>query len=160
MKTRILKVFCVFAMLTIVVSVNAQQKGDMAVGIDLVGGTSDFYSNYGVGAKFQYSITDHIRLEPSFIYFLKKNDIYMWDLSANVHYLFPVNDKIVLYPLAGIGMLGLGGNRFSGSEVAFNMGGGAQYLINEKLSANFEIKYVIRNDWNRTLVSAGVAYKF
>ncbi|MDR3286163.1 MAG: hypothetical protein LBT27_01800, partial [Prevotellaceae bacterium] len=35
----------------------AQEKGDMAVGGNLVLGSGDSYSNYGIGAKFQYNVT-------------------------------------------------------------------------------------------------------
>jgi opacity protein-like surface antigen len=68
-------------------------------------GSGDSYSNYGIGAKFQYNVTKPIRLEGSFTYFLKKDLISMWDLSVNAHYLFPIADKLTVYPLAGLGLL-------------------------------------------------------
>jgi outer membrane protein X len=48
----------------------AQEKGDKAVGVNLALGLGDSYSNYGIGAKFQYNVTKPIRLEGSFTYFL------------------------------------------------------------------------------------------
>jgi len=178
MKTSKVTVFFIiaFAMLY-VVNVQAQEKGDMAAGADLVYGTGDSFSNYGIGAKFRWSYSDQIRLEPSFTYYMEKDNISMWDLSVNAHYLLPVN-KLFVYPLAGIGVLGTeatveipnmsyGGiivpgssNNTSSSDFAFNLGGGIEYPINENLSANFELKYKIAPDWNRTLLSAGIAYKF
>jgi hypothetical protein len=32
----------------------------------------------------------------------------MWDLSVNGHWLFPLGDKITVYPLAGLGILNYG----------------------------------------------------
>lgn len=90
-------------------SAASAQKGQMAAGVnlDLGFGYPGSYSNIGIGAKFQYSFTDHIRIEPAFTYYLKKDLISMWDLMANVHYVFPMaNDKLNLYPLAGLGGTG------------------------------------------------------
>jgi outer membrane protein X len=98
----------------------------------------------------------------------------MWDLSVNGHWLFPVVDKITVYPLAGLGILGatasipdidlgewgsLGGS-VSTSDVAFNFGGGIDYKLTEQLILNAELKYKISDAWNRLLISAGLAYKF
>ena len=43
------------------------QKGEKAVGLQLNYGTQ--IESMGIGAKFQYGITNAIRLEPSFNYF-------------------------------------------------------------------------------------------
>ncbi|NDV66398.1 outer membrane protein [Bacteroides sp. 224] len=77
------------------------QKGEMAGGILLNYGTE--IESLGIGAKFQYGITDAIRIEPSFDYYFGKNDFNMFDFNANVHYLFNVAPKINIYPLAGLG---------------------------------------------------------
>ncbi len=151
-----------------VLNVNAQQKGDMAVGGDLVIGTGDSYTNVGLSAKFQYNVIDPLRLEGSFTYFFKKDYMSMWDMSANAHYLFNITDQFILYPLAGIGVLGVkvdlgdfwGGGSVSDSYFAFNIGGGAQYKFTENWAANFELKYKIADNWDRFLISAGVTYKF
>ena len=152
------------AAVTMSVAAVAQQKGDMAVGGNLVLGSGDSYSNIGIGPKFQYNVTDPIRLEGSFTYFLKKDYVSMWDLSVNGHYLFPVTDVITLYPLAGLGILGtklhgIGGS-WSDSDVCINLGGGIDIKLTDQLSLNGELKYKIVNNWNRLLLSAGIAYKF
>jgi len=163
------------AAVTMSVAVNAQEKGDMAVGGNLVFGSGDSYSNMGVGAKFQYNVTKPIRLEGSFTYFFEKDLASMWDLSVNAHYLFPVANQINVYPLAGVGILGTkvniptidlddwgiyGGGSASTSEVCFNVGGGIDFKITDKLILNAEVKYKIASDWNRLLLSAGIAYLF
>ena len=165
----------VIAVLTMSVAVNAQEKGDMAVGGSLVLGSGDSYSNVGIGAKFQYNVMTPLRLEGAFTYFLKKDNVSMWDLSVNAHWLFPVTPQITVYPLAGLGILGskvsvpsidlgpigsFGGGSASESEVGFNLGGGIDFNLTDKLFLNAELKYKIGNTWDRLLLSAGVGYRF
>jgi outer membrane protein X len=163
------------ALVTMSVAANAQEKGDMAAGGNLVIGSGDSFTNIGIGAKFQYNVMDPLRLEGSFTYFLKKDYLSMWDLSVNAHWLFPVADQITVYPLAGLGILGtsasvptidlgewgsFGGGSASSSDIAFNLGGGIDYKLTDKLILNAELKYKICDTWDRLLISAGVAYKF
>ncbi len=173
MKANLLKLICVAFFTITATTVMAQQKGEMAAGINLAYGTGDSYSNFGIGAKFQWNVIDKLRLEPSFTYFLKKDYVSMWDLGVNVHYLFPISDKLVLYPLAGVGVLGskysatadLGewgtyGGSSSDSEFGFNLGAGADLKLTDKLFLNVELKYKIGDVWNRFIASAGIGYKF
>jgi outer membrane protein X len=158
------------ALVTMSVAAGAQEKGDMAAGGNLVLGTGNSFSNFGIGAKFQYNVTDPLRLEGSFTYFLKKDYVTMWDLSVNGHWLFPVADKLTVYPLAGLGILGSSANvnigygfgtvSSSSSDFAFTLGGGLDYQLTEKLTGNVELKYKIADVWDRLLLSAGVAYRF
>ena len=160
------------AVVTMSMAAYTQEKGDMAVGGNLVFGSGDSYSNIGIGAKFQYNVTDPIRLEGSFTYFPKKDLMSMWDLSVNAHYLFPVSEQITVYPLAGLGILGysvstptidlgpFGSFGVSDSELGFNLGGGIDFKLTDKLFLNAELKYRIGSDWDRLLLSVGVGYRF
>jgi outer membrane protein X len=154
------------AVMTMSVAANAQEKGGMAAGGNLVLGSGDSFTNIGIGAKFQYNVTDPLRLEGSFTCFLKKDFLKMWDLSVNGHWLFPVADKITVYPLADLGILnysvdfGEWGNSDPTSDFAFNLGGGIDYQLTDKLILSAELKYKISDQWNRLLLSAGLAYKF
>ena len=140
---------------------SAQEKGETAVGAQVVYGSGDGLSNIGIGA--------------SFTYFLKKDNINMWNAGVNVHYLFPVADAITLYPVAGAGIWGIkvsvpemdlgeygnyGGGSASNSEFGFNIGAGADFNLSEKFVINAELKYKVGGDSSRLLISAGVAYKF
>jgi outer membrane protein X len=158
---------------TMSVAANAQEKGDMAAGGNLVLGSGDSFTNYGIGAKFQYNVTNPLRLEGSFTYFLKKDYLTMWDLSVNAHWLFPIADKVTVYPLAGLGILNYGydysvdlgeygsyGSSGSTSDIAFNLGGGIDYKLTDKLILSAELKYKISDTWDRLLLSAGLAYRF
>lgn len=177
MKTVFLKrvAIVIIAVVTMSVSAAAQKQGDMAVGANLVLGSGNSYSNMGVGAKFQYNVIDPLRLEGSFTYFFEKDLVSMWDLSVNAHYLFPIAEQITVYPLAGLGILGskanipsfdfgglgsYGGGSHSDTEFGFNLGGGIDFKVTENVILNVELKYKIGDNWNRLLISAGVAYKF
>jgi outer membrane protein X len=160
------------AVLTMNVAAYAQEKGDMAVGGNFVLGSGDSFSNYGIGAKFQYNVMNPLRLEASFTYFLKKDYITMWDLSVNAQWLFSLGDMINVYPLAGVGLLnygydldlGLGAygihDSASTTDFAFNLGGGIDFKLTEKLILNAELKYKLSGEWNRLLLSVGLAYRF
>ena len=164
------------------------QKGEKAVGVNLGYGTE--ISNLGIGAKFQYGITDAIRTESAFNYFLKKDGATMWDINVNAHYLFPVADKFNVYPLVGLTYANckVGGWSYegltakeiqelidagiiedasemtgsSGSEGRFgvNLGAGVQYDLSSKLAINFEVKYQLIKDFNQAVFGVGIAYKF
>lgn len=94
---------------------SAQEKGDMAVGLNIGAApclekNADL-TNFGIGAKFQYNVTNPIRVEADVDYWFKSKGCDVFDISANVHYIFKVTDKINVYPLVGIGYgrLGAGG---------------------------------------------------
>ena len=163
-----------FLMLTLFTAfaIQAQEKGDMVAGLNLSYGTKSSYSNFGVGAKFQYSFTDALRIEPSATYFFKKDYVSMWDINVNLHYLFHVADKFAFYPLAGVSLLGakadLGdslkeyGVKASASETKFgaNLGAGAQYWLTDNFALAFEIQYQLVSDYDRPVFTLGAAYKF
>ena len=91
----------------------AQEKGDMAAGINL--GVAPCLekgvkvNNFGVGAKFQYNVTNPIRLEADLDYWFKDKGMDVFDISANVQYLFHcLQGKLTFYPTVGIGYGHLG----------------------------------------------------
>lgn len=157
----------------------AKNKGKMAIGASLnIGNDSDF-TNFGLGVKFQYGIMDKIRVEPSFNYYFKADNISMWDLSLNGHYLIPIkaNKKLTVYPIGGLALVGtkfsytsaptiIEGIEIPGSEVditatnlGINAGCGIEYILNSKISINGEVKYQIVEDYNRPIISGGINYK-
>lgn len=157
-------------------SVNAQEKGDMAAGVNFALGVNGNFTNFGFGAKFQYNVIDPLRLEASFSYFLRSKYITMWDVMVNAHWVFHLGDKFNLYPLAGMGVLGLGikyptiyqgwlglyGSNYSRAYFAIDLGGGVDFKLTESFFLNAETKYMISTvgSWSRFLLSVGAAYKF
>ena len=144
------------------------QAGDKALGAQLLFGSKT--NNIGLGVKGQYYFTDQIRGEASFDYFLKNQGISMWDINANVHYLFDVANKVKVYPLAGLGYTNWsykyeypGHSVIEGSDgrLAINLGGGAEYELTKDLSVNAELKYqIVSNNYSQLVLGVGVAYKF
>ena len=63
------KLFMVAIILMVGVSAAMAQKDVKAVGLNLNYGSE--IKNVGIGAKFQYGITDAVRIEPSFNYYLE-----------------------------------------------------------------------------------------
>lgn len=171
-----MKKFLLIALMVVMgMSVQAQSvKGDMAAGVNVAYGTKDGFSNFGIGAKFQYNFTDALRIEPSATYFFEKDYTKMWDVNVNIHYLFNVVEKLSLYPLAGVSLVGAkaeidgfeyGGYEIEGasaSETKFgaNLGAGAQYWLTESFALNFEAKYQLVSDFDRPVFSLGGVFKF
>ena len=143
------------------------QAGDNALGAQLVFGSET--NNIGLGVKGQYYFTDQLRGEASVDYFFKNKGVSMWDINANVHYLFDVANKVKVYPLAGLGYTnwsykyefpGLPVVEGSDGRLAVNLGGGAEYELTKDLSVNAELKYQIISNYNQLVLGVGVACKF
>jgi outer membrane protein X len=154
-------VIAVIALTTIGLTANAQQQGDMAWGAQ--GAYASDGEFLGLGAKFRYNVTDPIRLEAAFTYYLPKNSVNMWDFSADAQWLFPVSDKVTLYPAAGLGIYGvkvdLGAfGSASSSDLGLNLGGGADFHISDKTAITAQLKYSTAIE--SVILSAGVAFNF
>jgi len=152
------------AAMTMSVAANAQEQGDMAIGGNLVIGTGGGYSNFGVGAKLLYNVTDPIRLAAEFDFFPTQDGMSWWDFSAYGHYLFSIAEQTAVYPSVGLGMLGykadVGRSTFSHSDFAFSLGGGIEHALTSNLVLNGEIRIKLYDGMNRTNFVVGVAYKF
>lgn len=111
--------FLATLLIAVVSSVSAQ-KGQSAVGINLGAApcleSGASLTNFEIGAKYQYGITDAIRLEGDLSYGFKSKGMDVFEISANAHYLFNIGDKIKVYPLVGIGYGHVGGD-FSGGDI-------------------------------------------
>ena len=166
------------AVTTMSVTVNAQQAGDKAAGAFLRLGLYDGEGapNFGIGAKFQYNVTDPIRLDGSFtFYFPKKYDFLggsitnsMWNIDLNGHWLFPLSDQLNLYPLAGLAIAGIkvkgkgdgGSASISDTFVGINLGGGVDYKLSDTLFLNGELKLQTMDGGSDLFISAGIVKKF
>jgi outer membrane protein X len=117
----------------------------------------------GIGVKYQYNLTDNVRLEPSMNYFFENEGMDQFDLNANVHYLFPMASYVRAYPLAGLTFARWDTAAFKGNDVTrlgINAGGGIEFDIADKLMLNFELKYQFVSDFDQTIFNVGVSYIF
>ena len=71
------------------------QKGRQAIGFGLSYGTE--IESAGLGIKYQYNITNPLRIEPSFNYFFENDNVSMLDLNVNFHYLCPRIEAFFAY---------------------------------------------------------------
>lgn len=154
-------------MTIVAVTANAQQKGDMSVGVKMAYLTDSGYDPFGVGVKFQYNALDQLRLEPSFTYFMPRKIVGVntnaMEFSANAHWLFMAGERVNIYPLAGIGIViaraSYAGESGSNTQAAFNFGGGADFFVSQKTFVNVEAKFMIGKGTS-FIPSAGVGFMF
>ena len=71
------KLIVLFSMMFFIMGSAFAQKGIQAAGVHLSYGTE--IESFGIGVKYQYMITDNIRLEPSMNYFFENNGVDMFD---------------------------------------------------------------------------------
>ncbi len=152
-------------MLIGVATASAQEKGEMATGLNFAIGMGDSYTNYGLGAKFQYNVIDYLRIEPSFTYFFEKDNIDCWDVSLNAHYLFPlIDDDLYLYPLAGIGVYGskveIGDYSHSDTWFIGNIGAGLELDLGSDFALGLDYKFKFGDGLDRSVLAIGVTYSF
>lgn len=150
------------------------QKGEQNVGAHLLYGTD--MEIFGVGVKYQNNLTDAIRLEGVFDYYPKSDGFSMFDVNVNGHYLFPITDKVTLYPLVGINYTHWKQSLFDGDDedewfyddeedvsmndgsIGLNIGGGVQYKLTDKIRIGAELKYQTISGFNTPVVGFGVTY--
>ena len=159
------KLIVLFSMMFFIMGSAFAQKGIQAAGVHLSYGTE--IESFGIGVKYQYNITDNIRLEPSMNYSFENNGVDQFDINANAHYLFPMASNVRVYPLAGLTFARwsfpqLIGGKFSNdaTRLGINFGGGAEMDITDKLMLNFELKYQFVNDFDQAIFNFGIAYMF
>ncbi|MBQ9184706.1 MAG: porin family protein [Bacteroidales bacterium] len=155
----------VIAVVALLMSISAfAQQGDKAIGVNLVYGSE--IKNIGLGIKGQYFFLDNVRGEASFNYFMKKDNVKLWELNANAHYMLG-NESMWFYPLAGFNLANvkaeyyLNGGTISDSEskLGLNLGAGIQFPVSEMLDFTAEAKYVI-SDYDQFVIGIGLLYKF
>jgi outer membrane protein X len=146
-------------------------KGAMRIGAQLGYGTE--IESLGIGARFDYAITEQILLAPDLMYFFGKSesnfDLSWFDINLNGNYLFDIgNAEITPYALAGLnfgilsvdydypsGIPGTPGDT-SSTEIGLNIGGGADFLVGT-LTLFGEIRYVL-GDADQLVIAAGAKF--
>ena len=132
-----------------------------------------------LGIKYQYNITNPLRIEPSFNYFFENDNVSMLDLNVNFHYLCPVAQSVKLYPLFGLtmsnwmltcmiwmltgmettSMLMMGGNH-NEFRIGVNLGAGAEFALGRNWAMNVEFRYQLVDDFDQGVINFGAAYRF
>ncbi|GAA6464172.1 outer membrane protein [Bacteroides thetaiotaomicron] len=171
------KIFVLFIVFFLTLSCSYAQKGKQAIGFGLSYGTE--IESIGLGIKYQYNITNPIRIEPSLNYFFENDNVSMLDVNVNFHYLFAVSGSVKLYPLFGLTLsnwmfdgydLDLdwdgdhlhfddGGNH-NECRFGINLGAGAEFALPRNWAMNFEFRYQLVSDFDQGIINIGAAYRF
>ena len=139
-------------------------QGETAVGANLVYGSE--IESMGLGARFQYGVTDQLRAEVGLNYFFEHNHLSGWDVNINAHYLVGLmNDQLYIYPLAGVNytMVDYKGEQdMKGEEnhIGLNVGAGIEYELSERFGVNLEYRHTIIRKVDQGVIGLGLNYKF
>lgn len=119
-----------------------------------------------IGAAGRYTIADNIRLAPDVMFLFPKHKTIGLDVNVNAHYVFPLEGKLSVFPLAGLSMMN---GRFTGdlpdgvgkgsTNFGFNLGGGFEYQLSGSSFLNLEMKYTF-SDIDRFTVGFGYGFRF
>lgn len=142
----------------------AQRAGESAIGLNLNYASE---TSFGLGARYQFNLVDHVRIEPEFNYYFKHDYTSFWDLGANVAYLFPIASDVTVYPLAGVGYMhgkfhGIGEESGSYSDKSFQakLGAGVEFQLLPTTKLIIEPKYQFNDFKNQFIITAGITYCF
>ena len=171
------KIFIFLGLMFVMLSSTYAQKGRQAIGFGLSYGTE--IESAGLGIKYQYNITNPLRIEPSFNYFFENDNVSMLDVNVNFHYLFPVAQSVKLYALFGLTMSNWmfdmhdldvdwdgdhvhvddGGNH-NEFRIGVNLGAGAEFALGRNWAMNVEFRYQLVDDFDQGVINFGAAYRF
>ena len=130
-----------------------------------------------VGIDYRYNILDRLRLTPSVLYGIKRNNADIWYLNADAHYLARVSENFTLYPIGGIGFsfwkyrmipdIDLSDidlvlqNVDTYLRIGINMGIGGELRLTEDIIAGAEFKYNwTKQGFNQAMILVRAAYYF
>ena len=181
--------FVALAMVFGISTANADE-GDHAVGFNFGYAVGDYHmSNFGIGLKYSYQLSDNLRVQPSFMYYFDNEKFAMKDASVDVHYLFNLQDDAMhIYPIFGASNIfgaereytmkkgeeaGMDKDKYyydnddnpvhkkdKFTRIAFNLGMGYQYDITDDFGLVVEAKYKIAKSFGHFYLAAGCVITF
>lgn len=137
------------------------QAGSVSLGPALGFGTKSTLSTPSVGIKLNYNPTSHLELSPSFNYYFSHKGVNAWDINVDGHYVFNVGSGFDLYPIVGLSLFHASQDNpdVSETKVGLNLGGGARYNFNNRISLGLELKYVIVSNWGGLTPSLNLMFR-
>lgn len=168
MMKRILLLFVI----SVAVQMANAENGEWAVGGQMVYGSKA--ETAGIGLHVKNCLTDALRASLSSNYYFKHDGVNAFDVNLEANYLFELNEKARVYPLAGVCLAiwhadginaSYGGMNFSvdgstQSKFGVNLGGGIDYLLNDRVALNAEVKYQIISHASQVVIGLGASYRF
>ncbi|MFV0329008.1 MAG: outer membrane beta-barrel protein [Dysgonomonas sp.] len=150
--------------LAVVFSLGMQaQTGSKAIMPKL--GYQTEFKRFALGVEGRYFFTDNIRVAPGLTFLFPKDDITGLDVDINVHYVFPIQSGLSVYPFIGGAMLNNrwspdGGDSVSTTDFGFNIGAGIQYDVTSNGYVNFEFKYTFKENKDPAYFMLGYGIRF
>ncbi len=148
------KLLLLVAFVAATVTVSAQ-RGEFS----LLGhmGYQTNYERFALGAQGRYYLANQFRLAPDITFMFPNDKVTGLDVNLNLHYVINLNaDRLTFYPLAGFGMqnnfwgkrtvAGVEVDSDSKTNIAFNLGAGLTYNLNERSYLNLEGKFMFGDD--------------
>ena len=126
------------------------QKGMQGFGANLAGNVCEGLA-YGGGLKYQYNLSDYIRLEPSFSYYAAEDDSFNMLGFVNMHLFFSSPKAFRPYFFAGPGYMSYYETyyekgyeeSYTEDDFGFDGGFGLDYRVSHNLSLQVEAGAVI-----------------
>ncbi len=136
----------------------AQNPGEWSVGpqVGIYTNTGWNGAVLGIGAQARYAIDSHWRVQPSVTAILKKHC--SLDIAADVHYLFNLTNRWLIYPQAG-----LSANDLGEWSCGINLGVGTEFPIATNWDLNAGVKWMLQTHKyakNPLIIGVGASYKF
>lgn len=146
----------------------AQHAGQFGVGVNLgvqpVIKGSGSPTNFLLGGRLQYSVTDLIRLALDLNGGFEDNGFSTFTGTVNADFMVPLANGFYIYPTAGLGVgnvhYSYGGYKDDYSKFVFNIGIGGEYEFNSNWAAGLEFKYQYMKNYGALPVFINVSYKF
>lgn len=159
------------------------EKGISSVGLLMGYGIDN--TALTIGLDYRYNIKNQLRLAPSVLYMMEKDDLSTWYFNADAHYLIRTSEKVTLYPIGGIGLSSWKyewdltnrvvqslleefleenvGIKRSETKFRFglNLGFGCEMRVSKDLILGAEFKYNLTNrHYDQAMLLARAAYYF
>ncbi len=150
----------------------AQHAGQFGVGVNLgvqpvIEGKGS-PTNFLLGGRLQYSVTDLVRLALDLNGGFEDNNISTFTGTINADFMVPVTSGLYVYPTVGLGygnihysydFLGMNATQ-NESRFVFNIGIGAEYEFSQHIAAGLEFKYQYMKHYGSLPVFVNLSYKF
>lgn len=153
------KIFIVIALvLTMGLSAFAQ-KGEMSLGANLAYNTEAEIT--GVGIRYQYHLLDRLRMAPQFTYFIENDNRSAYAFDFDLHYFFPLEHMLTLYPLVGVSFTNVESFHTTDSGFGLNAGIGIQFPLSALVNVSAEYKRALLLDLeDQSTIAFSISYKF
>lgn len=174
------KLFVVLLMAVAFCGSAEAQKGMKGIGVNINGINSlvSGETSLGFGVKFQYNLSDYMRIEPSFTYYFANEleNVYKMTVLANMHFFFSAPKAFRPYLFIGGGdgsicryrssyVFGSGYSYSYDDEagLVLNGGLGLDWRLSHKLSLQTEVGLMFgvdMEDSNGLKFNMGLSYNF